>query len=315
MSQAAIIQFEKYYKQAPENGLNIVKSKKTVTESITTRKSYGLNSLAEIKEVMDCMLNNNMYIHYLIFGIQLNTGRRISDIIGKKNTKKSEAKSPMKWSDFFAPNGKRKSYILVKEKKTGKFKEISLNKAFWKVIDVYCENTGCDPTGKNYDDYITLQLHGTHKGRILTYEAHRSALEKIQKECGIERKFRSHSSRKSVVRMMLELNPTDPFAMSIASSFLNHSSEAITRGYAGIDEDSENKYIESFGDAMLDVMEGKEIAMPDHPTDLITIEYDDLRQIIQLAYQCGRENALENDLQKHLDNIDVTMEMIRDAMK
>ena len=68
-----------------------------------------------------------------------------------------------------------------------------------------------------------------------------------------------------------------------------------------MDEDAENKYIESFGDTMLGVMEGKEIAMPDRPTDLVTIEYDDLQQIMQLVYQCGRENATENDLQKHLD--------------
>lgn len=257
-----------------------------------------------------------MYIHYLIFNIQFNTGRRISDVVGKKDTKKRKGKLPLKWSDFFEPDGRKKSHLVInREQKTGKYKEVLINNALWKAIDLYCDMTGCDPIGKNRDDYITLQLCGTHKGKPLTYEAYRKALEKVEKSCEIKRKFRSNSAKKSMGYLMKTLHPTDEFSTAVVSGFFNHSSEAVTRRYLGIEQEKEDEYVDSIGKLALSAMEGKEIAMPDRPTDLVTVEYDDLRQIIQLMYQYGREMAAESDLQKHLDNIDLGMEMIRDIMK
>ena len=100
MAQAAVIQFNQYRgAHLKEVKRKPVEQTRPESNDVVTRKAYGLNSLTEIKDVMDYMLNSKMYIHYLIFGIQLNTGRRISDIIGKKQTQKSSGKPPLKWSD------------------------------------------------------------------------------------------------------------------------------------------------------------------------------------------------------------------------
>lgn len=315
MPQTAVVNLNEYYKRAYGVDLHPITKKKQKKETVR-RKSHNLKTISEVKDVMDYMLENKMYIHYLVFGIQFNTGRRVSDVVGKKDTNKRKGKMPLKWTDFFEADGTRKMYLQIeREQKTSKAKDILINDALWKIIDTYCEMTGCEPTGENSADYITLQLSGTHKGKNLSYEAYRQALEKVEKECEIKRKFRSNSAKKSMGYLMKKLNPTDEFSTAVISGFFNHSNEAVTRRYIGIDQEKEDEYVSKLGDTMLSLMEGKEIAMPEQATDLVTIEYDDLRQIIQLIYQCGRENATENDLQKHLDNIDIGMEIIRDVMK
>lgn len=304
MPQTAVLQFNDYYKKKHEADLRIIPSKQPRKDVAKTRKkSYNLNNGTDIKAIMDYFLDSGKYIHYLIFVMGLNFGRRIGDTLA------------FKWNMFYKDGQKRKYLHLDNEEKTGKEKDILINDAVWKAIETYCAKTGCNPIGTNKDDFITLQLSGTHKGKVLSYEAYRLALKAAGKACNIEQNIGSHTTRKTMGYFAKKLHPTDEFSTSIISGFLNHSSESVTRNYIGLSQEMEDEYVSDMGDMMLSLMEGKEIAMPDLPTDLITVEYDDLRQIIQLMYQCGRENAKENDLQKHLDNIDVGMEMIREIMK
>jgi integrase len=304
MPQTAIINFNDYYRQTCGAELHPVPKKKARKDVAKTRKkSYNLNNGTDIKAIMDYFLDSGKYIHYLIFVMGLNFGRRIGDTLA------------FKWNMFYKDGQKRKYLHLDNEEKTGKEKDILINEAVWKAIEVYCAKTGCNPIGTNKDDFIALQLSGTHKGRVLSYEAYRLALKAAGRACNIEQNIGSHTTRKTMGYFAKKLHPTDEFSTSIISGFLNHSSEGVTRNYIGLSQEMEDEYVSDMGDMMLSLMEGKEIAMPDRPTDLITVEYDDLRQIIQLIYQCGRENAKENDLQKHLDNIDVGMEMIREIMK
>lgn len=304
MAQAAVLDFGNYYKKKYSAEIKVVSEKKTRKDTAKTRKkSYNLSSETDIKSIMDYFLDSGKYIHYLIFIMGLNFGRRIGDTLA------------FKWNMFYKDGQRRKYLHLNNEEKTGKEKDILINDAIWKAIEVYCAKTGCNPIDTNKDDFIALQLSGTHKGKILSYEAYRLALKKAGKACGIEQNIGSHTTRKTMGYFAKKLHPTDEFSTSIISGFLNHSSENVTRNYIGLSQEMEDSYVSDMGDMVLSLMEGKEIAMPDRPTDLVTVEYDDLRQIVQLVYQCGRENATENDLQKHLDNIDVGMEMIREIMK
>lgn len=302
MPQAALINFENYYRQN-DTRIKEVPVKKTRKDTSKTRKkSYNLNNGADIKAIMDYFLDNGKYIHYLIFVMGLNFGRRIGDTLA------------FKWNMFYKDGQKRK-YISIIEEKTGKQKDIYINPAVWKAIEVYCEKTGCDPVDANNDDYISFQLSGTHKGKNLSYEAYRQALKAAGKACNIEQNIGSHTTRKTMGYFAKKLHPTDEFSTSIISGFLNHSSESVTRNYIGLSQEMEDEYVSDMGNMMLDLMDGKEIALPDRPTDLVTIEYDNLRQIIQLMYQCGRENANGQDLQLHLDNIDIGMNLVREYMK
>lgn len=304
MPQTAVINFNDYYKKTCGAELYPGLKKKTRKDTAKTRKkSYNLNNSTDIKAIMDYFVESGKYIHYLIFVMGLNFGRRIGDTLS------------FKWNMFYKDGQKRKYLHLDNEEKTGKEKDILINDAVWKAIELYCTKTGCSPTETNKGDFIALQLSGTHKGKVLSYEAYRLALKAAGKACNIEQSIGSHTTRKTMGYFAKKLHPTDEFSTSIISGFLNHSSESVTRNYIGLSQEMEDEYVSDMGDMMLSLMEGKEVSMPDRPTDLVTIEYDDLRQIIQLMYQCGRENSMENDLQKHLDNIEVGMEMIRDMMK
>lgn len=303
MGYANIVSFSNYNKPQSTCLQEVVPVVKTIKDTPKIRKkSYNLDNVTDIKAIMDYFLNSKKYIHYLIFVMGLNFGRRIGDTLN------------FKW-DMFFNEGQRRKYLSIIEEKTDKQKDIFINPAVWKAIEIYCQKTGCEPTGKNKDDYISLQLSGTHKGKNLSYEAYRQALKAAGKACNIEQNIGSHTTRKTMGYFAKKLHPTDEFSTSIISGFLNHSSESVTRNYIGLSQEMEDGYVSDMGDMMLSLMDGKEIAMPDRPTDLVTIEYDDLRQIIQLMYQCGRENSDNKKLQSHLDNIETAMELVRDCMK
>ena len=280
--------------------------KKTAKDTAKTRKkSYNINNTTDLQNMMKYFLDTGRYIHYLLFVMGLSFGRRISDTLN------------FTWGMFYNVNGTKKKYLRLKnEQKTGKAKDILITEAVWQAIRLYSGKTGCQPwRAENRDQKISLQLSGTHKGKELSYEAYRQALKKAAAACGIEQNIGSHTTRKTAGYFAKKLHPTDEFSTSVISEFLNHSSESVTRSYIGLTQEQEDRYVSDMSDMLVGLMNGETPKLPDVPTDLVTIEYDDLRQIIQMVYQLGRENSGETDLQKHLDNIDGAMELVRTMMK
>ena len=84
MPQAALINFENYYRQNDTRIKEVPVKKTRKDTSATRKKSYNLNSGADIKAIMDYFLDNGKYIHYLIFVMCLNFGRRIGDTLAFK---------------------------------------------------------------------------------------------------------------------------------------------------------------------------------------------------------------------------------------
>lgn len=132
------------------------------------------------------------------------------------------------------------------EQKTSKSKELFINVAIQEAFKIFLENENID-FEYDYEEPIFKQLHGTHKGKIISQEGYRKALIKAG-EC-LDYEIRSHSMRRGMGKMMIELlHPNDPFAKSVLMGLLNHSAEKVTNNYIGETAKLEKEYLEDLGE-------------------------------------------------------------------
>jgi len=111
--------------------------------------------------------------------------------------------------------------IELKEKKTGKYRKITVNPA---LNDIAARNRGLK-TGLVFIGY---------KGKPLTIQYVNVALDQIAKKYGVKGNFSTHSLRKSFGRHVWEVNGESDKSLVILSEILNHQSIATTKIYLGI---------------------------------------------------------------------------------
>lgn len=230
-----------------------VANKQRGTKSIKT----AIENFEDMKKIQDYFIENKKWNFYLLFTLNINTGRRIADLLHTK------------WSDFFYKNGNMKKFWDVKkvdesgirirgEQKTGKVKELFINTAIQEAFRVFLENEKSIDFTYDYEEYIFKQLYGTHRGKVVSQEGYRQALIKAG-EC-LEYEIRSHSMRRGMGKMMMELHPNDSIAKSVLVGLFNHSGEKMTNKYLGETAKLEREYLEDFGNTYKKyVMDGEEI--------------------------------------------------------
>lgn len=229
-------------------------NKQRGTKSIKT----AIENFEDMKKIQDYFLENKKWNFYLLFTLNANTGRRISDLLQTI------------WSDFFYKNGKMKKFWDVKkvdkdgnrvsgEQKTDKTKEIFINAAIQEAFKLFLEKESNNIDFEyDYDEPVFKQLHGTHRGKVVSQEGYRQALIKAG-EC-LDYEIRSHSMRRGMGKMMLELHPNDPKGKSVLMELYNHSSEKMTNKYIGETAKLEKEYLEDLGEKYKKyVMDGEEI--------------------------------------------------------
>lgn len=221
-----------------------VANKQKGTKSIKT----AIENFEDMRKVQNYFIENKQWLFYLLFTLNINTGRRISDL------------RQAKWSDFYYKNGNmKKLWVIDKEQKTGKGKELYINVAIQEAFKIFLENEKSIDFKYDYDEPIFKQLHGTHRGKVVSQEGYRQALIKAGNEC-LDYEIRSHSGRRGFGKMLMELNPTDNKAKSVLMELLNHSSEQMTNHYIGETAKLEREYLEDFGGKYKKyVMDGEEI--------------------------------------------------------
>ena len=145
----------------------------------------------------------------LIFAFGINTGLRVSDILG------------LNIEDV---NGK--SYVEIKEKKTGKYKRFPLNSKLKVLIKDYLQNERC----KKYSMLETEPLFiGKKHCRLDRSQVYRF-LNDACKQLGITINVGTHTMRKSFgYHFYKKYND-----VALLQKLLNHSSLAITLRYIGI---------------------------------------------------------------------------------
>ena len=173
---------------------------KNIVEPIKSKKD-----LERIEE----FLENHSKRNRLIFAFGINTGLRVSDILGL-NVEDVEGKS----------------YVEIKEKKTGKYKRFPLNTKLKVLIKDYLQNERCKSYSLAENEPLFLGKKHCRLDRSQVYRF----LNEACKQLGITANVGTHTMRKSFgYHFYKKYND-----VALLQKILNHSSPAITLRYIGI---------------------------------------------------------------------------------
>lgn len=261
--------------------------------------------IEDMKKMTEYFSNNNMWLHYMMFVLSCNMARRVGDMLS------------LKWENFFDPkSGKFRDDILeIQEDKTDKLANPRINSACRAAIRLYVEKTGCDITKNNYTVPVFMQLTGTHKGTVLSDSGYLKSLKKVAVAVGIEYNVGTHSPRKTFGMMSRMLHPGDYDSMELLQTIYNHSSTKTTKSYIGLTKKKIDTYYDDMGSFFDDyIVGGKEYKeVSDRP--IVSLDTNDLRDVIKAAYEAGKTNARESDAMIHIDAITEIMRMIEGLQK
>ena len=174
---------------------------KNIVEPIKSKKD-----LERIEEFLERHSRRNR----LIFAFGINTGLRVSDILGL-NVKDVEGKS----------------YVEIKEKKTGKYKRFPLNTKLKALIKDYLQNERCKSYALSENEPLFLGKKHCRLDRSQVYRFLNDAC----KQLGIIANVGTHTMRKSFgYHFYKKYND-----VALLQKILNHSSPAMTLKYIGVD--------------------------------------------------------------------------------
>ena len=174
---------------------------KNIVEPIKSKKD-----LERIEEFLEKHCKRNR----LIFAFGINTGLRVSDILGLN-----------------VDDVEGKSYVEIKEKKTGKYKRFPLNSKLKNLIKDYLKNE----RSKSYSllDKEPLFIGKKHC-RLNRSQVYRF-LNEACKQLGIIANVGTHTMKKSFgYHFYKKYND-----VALLQKILNHSSPAMTLKYIGVD--------------------------------------------------------------------------------
>lgn len=257
------------------------------------------------KKIVRYLSENGMWIHYLMFVLSYNMARRVGDMLS------------LKWENFFYPEtGEYRSNILeIQEEKTNKIANPRINSACRSAIKLYIEKTGCDVSAHHYTVPVFLQLSGTYKGRVLSDSGYYKKLKSVSNELGIKYNIGTHSSRKTFGRMSIMMHPGDSDSLYLLQRVFNHSDPKTTLRYSGLEEERINAYYDDMGSFFEEYIVGDKEYEDISSKPVVSINANDLRELINFAYEMGMENANETDAMTHVNAITSLMQMIEELQK
>ncbi len=289
-----------------------VKLKKDGTpKQIVCNKKRGKKSevypfqIDDLKKMTAYFYENEMWHCYLIFVIGVNMARRVGDTLS------------FTWEHFFNPEtGNMRADIMeIVEDKTDKLANPHINSACRKAIALYIEKTGCDPSANGYKNYVFMQYSGTHKGNVLTADGYRKALKKAAIAIGIDYNVGTHSTRKTFGMITRMIHPGDYDSMELLQTIFNHSDTKTTKKYIGLTKKKIDEYYDDMGGFFDDYITGDKEYKAVAETPIVSLDTNDLRDIISATYKAGGDNAGANDPMVHIEAINTIMEMIEGLAK
>ena len=261
--------------------------------------------IEDANKILHYFEDHEMWLHYLIFTLSVNLARRNGDM---RN---------LKWKHFYDPktNKFRESLLEIKEEKTGKFANPHISVAVRNAINLYLEKTGCVPSDNDYENPVCLQLSGNYKGRILSYDGCRKAIKKAAEAVGIEYNVGTHSCRKTYGATAMKLHPQDPRILETVSGIYNHSNTRVTEAYTDRTKECVDDLYDEIGECFEKYIAGDERFAITANSPVVAIKSDDLRTIIQLAYEAGFNNAGTTDAMIHMEAFSNIMSMVEQVVR
>ena len=171
-----------------------------------------------------------------MFTFGINTGLRISDIVGGEKSK-THPERPVT-DGLHVRDVLGKTHVTIKEQKTGKTKRFLLNKEMQKIIKKYVKDMGLSD-----DDYLVPSTKENKDGElkaVTRIQAYR-VLNEAAEECGLE-EIGTHTLRKTFGYFFYRRTHDVALLMDI----FNHSAPSITLRYIGITDKVKDEALEHF---------------------------------------------------------------------
>jgi integrase len=164
----------------------------------------------ELNKLLKYLYQNELWVYYIMVRLGVSTALRYSDL------------SRIKWVDVL-----NKQVLIVKEKKTGKFREIPLQPELVDTVQKVYNKVGLPNL---HEVIIPLHIRTINK-QIKIYAA----------KAGIRNKrISTHSWRKTFGREVWKRNNYSEGSLVKMSQLFNHSSVGITRIYLDITREEVN---------------------------------------------------------------------------
>ena len=172
----------------------------------------------DLQRISNWLKNNKPFRYYVIFVIALNSGLRISDVLG------------LNISDV-----ENKKFIEIHEQKTGKYKKFPLTQFVQDIIKIYLVERK-----KEYSIDKSEPLFIGKKHQRMDRSTVYRALKECSKVLNLQENVGCHSTRKSFgYAHYKQFND-----IGLLQTILNHSSPAITLRYIDVtQEEIDNSYL------------------------------------------------------------------------
>lgn len=252
------------------------------------RPAYPFKNAEDMQKMLNSFKADAKMNHYLICVIGFNTGRRTRDIVEN-----------LTWDKLLNQNGTFKTEMVIKEQKTKKWANCYINQIIKDAVKEYCDYYDFDPCAEeNYHNSVFVQLSGTYKGKVLTYDGFRKAFLKKVEEIGYDYPLNTRSMRKTFGYFGKMLHPNDPNATSMIQAIFNHSSENITLNYIGLTHEKACQYYEDFGQFFgANVLEnGDEKVELKKAKPVVSLTNQSIAQMLAEAVRMARNNPDMNEL-------------------
>ena len=256
------------------DGNILVSDVKSVTKvgGIAT-KVDPFHTFNDLNKVLSYFWNHEQYHHWLCGNLMVSFGRRVGDTLS------------LRWSDLFLANGEyRERLVTLQEEKTGKVIGVRIHDYAKECIRRYCEKMNINPMEHYQKSVFSIGA-----------AAFRSALKKAVAEVGLTYPVSTHSFRKFYGNMMYKLHPQDADSLSIVQSMFGHSDPNITKMYIGAIDEKIDKYNVDYASYLLDASNGKAVAFQNTP--IYSLKSDDIRNIITMAYQLGKQDNHASEIE------------------
>lgn len=280
--------------------------KKIVCNKKKGRKSevYPIN-IPDMKKLNNYFIEHEMWEHYLIFVLSCNMARRIGDTLS------------FTWERIFDPESGliRTDLLEIVEQKTDKLANPHINSACRAAINLYLEKTGVDPSKNGYLNPVFLQTSGNYKGHVITDDGYRKGLKKAANALGITYNIGTHSPRKTFGMITKMLHPGDYNCMELLQTIYNHADTKTTKRYIGLTKKEVDAYYDDFGDFFCDYVTGDKVYEDVAEKPIISLDANDLRDLITAAYKRGLANANDADPSMHIDAINELIGMVDELRK
>ena len=256
--------------------------------------------IQDVKKMITYFKENEMWVQYLIFIFGINLARRVGDTLA------------LTWEHIYNPDtGKMRTDLLeIVEDKTEKLANPHINSACRKAIELFLAKTGINPAENNYKNYVFMQVSGNFKGNVITADGYRKTLKKAARTVGIEYNIGTHSTRKTFGMISRMLHPGDYDSMELLQTIYNHADTKTTKHYIGLTKQKIDAYYDDLGNFFDDYVTGDKTYENISDRPIVSLDMNDLRDIISMAYKAGSNNAGNSDPMVHIDAVNEIMKKI-----